>query len=61
MDLTDQRVAGWPQTWPEGCEGAARHIPGMSRSDVARIREEGGFPSLNGGTVLPAWDDWVTV
>jgi hypothetical protein len=32
----------WALTWPEGCEGAAAHIPGMSRADVARVREEGG-------------------
>jgi len=48
-------------TWPEGCEGAARHIPGMSRSDIARIREEGSFPRLSDAAILPKWMDWVAI
>lgn len=45
---------GWPQTWPEGCEGAAAMIPGMaprpikvavpclSPTEIADIRIVGG-------------------
>jgi hypothetical protein len=32
----------WPKTWPEGVEGAAKCIPGLTKTEVARIREEGG-------------------
>lgn len=52
--------AGVP-TWPEGCEGAAKHLQGMSRSDVERIRKEGGFPRLDDAAILPKWMDWVAI